>query len=190
MVNGESLMVKVGYYYYSLLITLMNIIKLILTGAIGLFIIMLLLSLLIPSTIRVSRNVLINNATVEEVSPQVKNLDNWKNWHPAFKAENTTITIVESSAEIKYNGKTARLIINSIDSNSVKFILQSPGENDVLNEMHFIPLPPGNAVKIDWLAINKLKWYPWEKFYGIFVDKLTGPSYETALQGLKAYFEP
>jgi hypothetical protein len=34
-----------------------------------------------------------------------------------------------------------------------------------------------------------MKWYPWEKFSGIFVDKMTGPGYQAALNELKDFVE-
>jgi len=36
---------------------------------------------------------------------------------------------------------------------------------------------------------TKLKWYPWKKLAGVFMDKIKGPQYETVLQNLKAASE-
>jgi hypothetical protein len=33
------------------------------------------------------------------------------------------------------------------------------------------------------------KWYPWEKIKGIFLDKISGPQYESALVRLKEFAE-
>jgi hypothetical protein len=34
-----------------------------------------------------------------------------------------------------------------------------------------------------------MKWYPWEKAKGIFLDKVSGPQYEAALANLKKAVE-
>jgi len=172
----------------------MRFIKVFLTGAIGLFIVMTLLSLLIPSKVKVSRTTLINNTTIAKVSEQVSILPNWKHWHPVFKSSESKIYIIPtrtgiSSAEILYGSKSAKVVITASTNNSVKFLLQSPRENDIENEIIITPIPNQPDVQVEWRALNKLKWYPWEKFYGIFIDKITGPGYEQGLKGLKDYLE-
>ena len=71
----------------------------------------------------------------------------------------------------------------------VTAILQREGENEVINMISILPLPDSNQVQVEWRSLTKLKWSPWEKFYGIFVEKLTGPGYEAALNSLKSYTE-
>lgn len=174
----------------------MRLIKAVLIGGVSLFVVMTLLSLLIPSTVKVSRTTLINNTTVAKVYNQVAVLENWKNWHPVFKSGSTEIKLAPSSStqdhqsgEISYNGKQVGVTILSTDSNSIKFLLESPGETAIRNEISVTRVPGQNNVQVSWNAFNKLKWYPWEKFYAIFIDKLTGPGYEEGLKGLKDYLE-
>ncbi len=169
----------------------MRFAKLILTGIIGMFIIMTLLSLLIPSKVIVSRTTLVNNTTVDKVQQQIRSFNNWKNWYPVFKNETVQVKIdsISNTAQINYKGKTAELRFTSATDSSFSFLTIAPGENDISNQIIAIAVPNQNNVQVEWRAVNKLKWYPWEKFYGIFVDKLTGGSYESGLQGLKNYLE-
>ena len=44
-------------------------------------------------------------------------------------------------------------------------------------------------MQVEWNAVTRLKWYPWEKFYGIFIEKSSGQGYEDALNSLKTYVE-
>ncbi len=171
----------------------MRLLKLFFAVAAGLFAIITLLSLLIPSSVPVSRTVLINGS-IPSILLQVAAVPNWKNWHPVFKQPGATLLPVnnfknQQQHDIKYNGKTARLIITGADSSAVKFLLQSRGENDIENTITCTQIPQQLAVQVQWQAVNKLSWYPWQKFYGIFADKLTGPGYEAALQGLKEFIE-
>ncbi len=174
----------------------MRLIKAFLVGAIGLFVIITLFSLLIPSRVRVSRAVLINNTTTNAVYQQIVNFDNWKKWHPIFTTDSAIIfwhppAIVgkDSDCIILQRGKEVKIQLISADSNSVEFLLQAGGENDIDNDIVLSSLPGQNSVQVEWRAITKLHWYPWEKFYGIFIDQLTGPGYDAALNGLKEYLE-
>jgi hypothetical protein len=174
----------------------MGLIKAFLVGAIGLFIIITLFSLLIPSNVRVSRAVMINNTSSGEVYSQIVHFDNWKKWHPIVLLDSATlnsypslITGNDSGCVIVHRGKKVTIHLLTADSTAVKFLLQSAGENDIHNEIVITDLPAQNAVQVEWRAIITLDWYPWEKFYGIFIDNLTGPGYEAALNGLKEYIE-
>lgn len=174
----------------------MRLIRAFLAGAIGLFIIITLFSLLIPSRVRVSRAVLINNSSQYEVFRQVATINHWKNWHPIFTLDSARLMSrtpangsKDSSYSILQRGQTITIQMHAADSNSVKFLLQADGENDIENDIVLSSLPNQHTVQVEWRAITKLHWYPWEKFYGIFVDQLTGPGYEAALNGLKEYLE-
>ena len=174
----------------------MRLIKAVLAGATGLFVIITLFSLLIPSNVRVSRAVIINNSSVGEVYPQIMPFKNWKNWHPIFTTDSVSlsanppeITGNDSGCIIRHRGKEVRIRLISADSSSVKFLMQASGENDIENDIVITALPVQQAVQVEWRSITRLHWYPWEKFYGIFIDKLSGPGYEAALNGLRDYIE-
>ncbi|MEO6729735.1 MAG: hypothetical protein ABIN01_00865 [Ferruginibacter sp.] len=169
----------------------MRLVKAFVAGIAGLFIIITLFSLLIPSRVRVSRAVLINNTNSEAVYQQIANFENWKQWHPIFTLDSAKLYLggPTSGCVILQRGKEVKLKLISADSTSIKFLLQADGENDIDNDIVISKLPSQNSLQVEWRAITKLHWYPWEKFYGIFIDKLTGPGYEAALDGLKDYLE-
>ena len=73
--------------------------------------------------------------------------------------------------------------------NSISAILKRTGENDVQNTISILPLADSNQVQAEWNVLIRLKWYPWEKFYGIFIEKISGQGYEDALNSLKSYAE-
>jgi hypothetical protein len=104
-------------------------------------------------------------------------------WHtPAIVSK-------DSGCVILHRGKEIRVKLIAADSSAVRFILQSMGENDIENNIVFTPLSNQHAVQVEWRSLTRLHWYPWEKFYAIFMDKITGPGYEAALNGLKSYIE-
>ena len=160
----------------------------------GLFIMITLLSLLIPSSVFVSRGVVVN-ASSRIVFKEIANLHNWLHWQPVFKSDTSKIkfsitdTDGKSFCEWVSNGKKNKLMITALADNAVTASLQREGENDVINMISILPLADTGTVQVEWRAHTRLKWYPWEKFYGIFIEKFTGPGYEEALNSLKAYVE-
>src|SRR6187402_988220 len=114
----------------------MRLIKAFFTGAIGLFIIITLFSLLIPSRVRVSRAVMINGTSSGEIYSQIVSFENWKNWHPIFTVDSSrlhcdspAIAGMVSSCHILHHNQDILISLLSADSTSVKFLLQSAGEN-------------------------------------------------------------
>jgi len=160
----------------------------------GLFIVITLLSLLMPSKVMTVRSVVIHGTT-QQVFAEIADLGNWKRWHPVFQQDSNTIEIsnpsagVNASAEWTTNGKKNKLLITEILSTQFKADLSRTGENTVANIISVTALKDSNNVQAEWRTLTKLKWYPWEKFSGIFVDKMTGPGYEAALNNLKELIE-
>lgn len=173
----------------------MRLVKAFVVGLIGLSIFITLLSLLIPAHPSVSRTVVINSVSIDTIRQQVDDWANWKNWHPLFSSDSVKILLgkitkgQDASCNIIYNGKTTHLTITKTDSTAVSFLLQAEGENDISNQVFIHSMRPLQQTRVDWVATTHLHWYPWEKFYAIFVDKLTGPGYEAALDGLKKFIE-
>ncbi|MDB5203623.1 MAG: hypothetical protein JWQ27_3032 [Ferruginibacter sp.] len=171
----------------------MKMLKGFLVALIGLFIVITLLSLLIPSKVLTVKGIPVY-APKEKVVAALADLRNWKNWHPVFMNDSSIKFSEPSSgvnafAEWNSGNKTNRFNITSVGPNEIRIALKRAGENDVENVLTILPLESSNGFQVEWKALTKLKWYPWEKFAGIFVDKITGPGYETALNSLKEYLE-
>ena len=170
---------------------MMRLIKGVLVVMTGMLVIITLFSLLIPSSVRISRAVVINNVNAAAVYRQIIPFENWKNWHPIFTADSAVFSreAIDKSVHIIHRQQDILLLLQKADSNSIQFLLQAKDANDIQNEMVIHSLVSQQAVQVEWRTITRLNWYPWEKFYGIFLDQLTGPSYEGALNGLKNFLE-
>lgn len=161
---------------------------------IGLFVVVTLFSLLMPAKVMTVKSVLIH-ADSTLILSEVADLKNWKRWHPVFANDSNNITISEPSdkpnsfATWNTNSKENRLLITNINESQVKFSLIRKSENDVVNIISVYSVRESNAVQVEWRVLTTLKWYPWEKFGGIFLDKITGPGYEMALNNLKELME-
>ena len=160
----------------------------------GLFIMITLVSLFIPSRVIVVRGVEVN-ANSQKVFDEIRNFHNWHHWQPVFKADPAKMrysadsTTAGSFCEWESNGKKNKLLFTTMDPNRVTVSLSREGEIDVTNVISVLPLSDSNRVQVEWQALTRLKWYPWEKFYGIFIEKMTGSGYEDALNSLKSYVE-
>jgi len=159
----------------------------------GLFIVVTLLSLLMPSTVLTARSVVIQSSS-SKIMDQVKDFQNWKNWHPLFKHQKNIMISITSPgnkkcAEWESDNKKHSLIMTDTAQNYARLIFQTCGENDMLNKIELINFKDSNNIQVEWSAVSQLKWYPWEKFSGIFIDKMSGPGYEAALNDLKYYVE-
>ena len=160
----------------------------------GLFFFITILSLFIPSKLMVSRAVVIN-ANTGKVFSEINNLQNWKHWQPVFMNDSSQINFktdsngISNYCEWDSKGKKNVVEITNKNNNSIAAVLKRSGENDVQNTISILPLADSNQVQAEWNVLIKLKWYPWEKFYGIFIEKISGQGYEDALNSLKNYVE-
>ncbi|MBL7703341.1 MAG: SRPBCC family protein [Ferruginibacter sp.] len=160
----------------------------------GVFIFITIMSLFIPSRIMISRAVVIN-APADKVFNQINDLQNWKHWQPVFVNDSANIKFITSadgisnSCEWNSKGEKNTMQFTQKTNNSIAATLKRAGENDVKNTISLLPLADSNQVQVEWNVLIKLKWYPWEKFYGIFIEKITGQGYEDALNSLKKYVE-
>lgn len=159
----------------------------------GLFVFVTLLSLFIPSKVMTVKAVVIN-AGQDKIFSQIADLKNWKNWHPVFKNDSAAVFSNPSSGvnafvEWVTANKTNKLQITQQTPQKISALLIRPGEKDVENTISIIAIKDAAGLQVEWRVLTKLKWYPWEKFAGIFTDQITGPGYEVALNNLKDYLE-
>jgi hypothetical protein len=160
----------------------------------GLFIIIALISLLIPNRIVTAKAVSVQADSIKLFN-EVSDLKNWQNWHPALKANvadfkfGASTNAVNDMATWSQNGKEYKLVIVEKVYPLVRINLQSKGEKDMENIFTVMPVLEQGNMQVQWQSITNLKWYPWEKFSGIFVEKMAGAGNEAALQSLKEYVE-
>jgi carbon monoxide dehydrogenase subunit G len=156
---------------------------------ISVFLVMGLLSLLLPAKVAIFKSVEIN-ATPEKIRDQIVNFDQWKNWYPAFKDEN--IIVINNSPANNHNsvtlkdkqGKNTTLTIVDSSQHNIDIRIHSSSSTKV--NYRFIIIPKkNNQTLVTWNIETDLGWYPWKRIQGIFLDKISGDQFETALSNLK-----
>jgi len=157
---------------------------------VSVFLVIGLLSLLLPSKVSLAKSVEIN-ATPGRVRDQILNFDQWKNWYPAFKDENITVIknppfdgMINSVTLDDKKGRNLTLII--IDSVQNKIDIRVKSSSSTKVDYQFVLIPKANnQILLTWNINTDLGWYPWKRIQGIFLDKFSGEQYEAALSNLK-----
>ena len=161
----------------------MRIVKLALISAVVIFGIIFLLSLLIPSTVRVSRAINID-APVDSVMLRLSDLRTWESWNemmnnPQYKNVQYT--------EKSFSADQLKVEVVSVTKDSVITDWHQQGGRDI--HSGFATLTASGVTVVQWYFDFKLRWYPWEKIGSIIFDKQLGPPMEKSLNNLKTKLE-
>lgn len=143
---------------------------------IGFFIVITLFSLLMPSTVLISKSQTIP-APKAKIMEFVKVPANWQKWYPEFK-----------DADVQYESDKIIWEKNEIqfvdqDSFALRLSFMREGELPVTTDIMLYDID--GLPQIEWKAYHKLRWYPWEKFGGIMLDDMAGSLYDSALINLR-----
>ena len=158
----------------------------------GLFILVTLISLLLPGRVVTTRAESMQGDSMK-IFREISDLARWKDWQPVFMSDSAAISFSPvtdeqgSSAEWSSSGKKNKLIISEKKYPYVKILLKREGDNDLENILSVTPVQEQGNMQVQWEAINHLKWYPWQKFGGIFIEKISGTGYEEALKSLHRF---
>lgn len=156
---------------------------------IGLSVMVLLISLIMPGTVVINRteNIYGNPSPVIE---QIKNVEGWKNWYPPMMATDVISGITPNGKEyLQWTRNERPFSIEVLETykTGLRVAFKQKGEKDVL--MDVLVERAGSQDQILWRAVHKLKWYPWEKFAGLFLNNIAGDGYQRALENLIKYTE-
>lgn len=160
----------------------------------GLFIVVTLFSLLMPSRVMTVRSVVVH-ADVKAVFDKVSDLSAWKYWHPVFMQDSASVHLSNPSSGVhafaawRTGNKQNRLLITGMQQGSITATLYRDGKPESDNIISVTSLNDRNNVQAEWRVVTRLGWLPWDKFSGIFVDNITGPGYEKALDNLRLLVE-
>lgn len=154
---------------------------------IGFAVLITLISLLMPSRMMISRSVGIQRPK-EKVQPFISELQAWKIWYqPLREASDARFEPAGHPQKVSwtYNGKQQTLFVEKDSANVWQGRLERTGERPVPYIIRLSDAKEPGSTNIDWRVVVDLGWYPWDKFSGMMLDKMTGPGYEEALQQLK-----
>lgn len=140
----------------------MRVIKLATISVIVIFVILLLISLMIPSTVRTSRAIDIQTPR-NKIYPLLADTLNWSKWNDL---------------------KTDKIHISQLPSDSNLLKTEWTYGSRTIRSFYRLERL-GNITVVQWYFEFPLKWYPWEKFGSITFEKQFGPPMEQSLINLK-----
>lgn len=161
----------------------MRILKLLFLSIVVFGILILALSLLFPSSVRISRAINIG-AQKEKVKQGLSDLKQWKHWNEMTNKEELTNKKFSDSffssdqMEVSLVSATGDAVITSWKRYQKERINSG-----------FNLITASDSTIVQWYFDFKLNWYPWEKFGSIIFDKQLGPPMERSLTNFKSLME-
>ena len=164
----------------------MRVIKLAILSFIFIFLLITLISLFIPGSIRISKA---TNIAADDkiVYTYFDELTDWKQWHPVLRdvPENEFVILPDSS--IRVQGTTIR-VVERKDEEMITEMVADNGR-PIISVLKVIRHEEGDSSTLQWFMDFKLRWYPWEKFKSLFFENIYGFQMEQGLENLKALSE-
>lgn len=161
----------------------MRYIQLILISALVFFAMACIVAFFIPSQIRVFRMTSLANDR-DSVLNQVRDLSQWKKWYPGFENVVLSDERVEAGRVVKATANGIRLNISESTDSSVVVLMQK-GSSPIISGWQINKDERNDSLALQGYMDFKLKWYPWEKFSSLMLDKSYGDLISRGLQGLK-----
>jgi hypothetical protein len=163
-----------------------KIFKLAIISFVFFFLLITVISLFLPSTIRITKTEEINTSK-EAVMQQISDPAKWKEWYPGLDSaklfyENGIVTGVVQ------NEKKQRLI-RIIDKKEDEVMIEYKGSGKTKIAGGWKLSAVDSSITVQWYMISHLRWYPWEKFSGILYERSFSTQMKTGLIRLKDLLE-
>lgn len=170
----------------------MKFIKPLLIGFTGLALVLLAISSLLPGEVMTSRWVIIHGESAP-VLAEIRNLKQWPAWNGLLTdvkdfSVNQKPLLTDKGSTIQWTDQRGGKNSLVVTENNEKGLVTSMtlGTNRAMESGFSVEKRQADSVQVVWFIIEKLKWYPWEKFYGMMAEDMKGPLMQESLDKLKA----
>jgi hypothetical protein len=168
----------------------MQFIKLGLISVLGFFLLLMGLSLLIPSNQRVSRAINIG-APHARVLAAVEDLRAWESWNHFTSQSGLTnrrLSTPSMGSGAFLNADQMKLTVTASRPDSMAMDWNQVDGRSFRGGFNFLQLRP-DSLTVQWWFDFHLRWYPWEKLSSLVYDRQMGPVMEESLSELKRLME-
>jgi len=165
----------------------MRIFRLIILSVLSLSMIITIISLFIPSHIRMSKAIQIHTSK-ELAMEQIGIPGNWKNWYPEADSSNLFYENNIVKGLILNRAKQRYVIMTGKSEDEVMAVFTLPNKK-IQTGWQIIPSTDPNSITVQWYIDFHLHWYPWEKFTSFMFEKIYSPQLQQGLDTLKARLE-
>jgi len=164
----------------------MRFIKLPFLSFIVLFLLVTVISLFIPSNLRISKAVNVQ-ANSDSIFTQVSILKNWQNWHPALKDMSSSEFIFSDDGSMKIRDDKLKML--QVKKDEIVTELTKDDGRPIVSRIKIISHLQSDSLTVQWYFDFQLRWYPWEKFRSLFYENIYGVQMELGLANLKQLLE-
>jgi len=161
----------------------MRFIKLALISAVVFFVIIFIISSLIPAHVRISRAVNIRGPQ-KDIAGLVSDLQSWHDWNEMIKGIPENRVWYQDGQLIS---DSLKLTATLATPDTVRTVWQNNSGKEIAGVFTF--RQAGEVTIVQWYFDFHQRWYPWEKFASINFDKQWGPLMERSLGNLKKSVE-
>lgn len=151
----------------------MRFIKLAIISFVFFFVLLTLISLFIPSHVRISKAVNIG-VPKDQMLRYISDTSTWKNWHPLV-------------LELEKTQKTKNFTASFVSRNDSSIILrtQYATHPTITNGWQVYEFTGADSLTLQWYIDFNLKWYPWQKFGSLFYENTYGVIMQQGLENLR-----
>jgi len=164
---------------------MMRWIKPLLIGLSGLGAVLTGISLLLPDHVMTSKWVR-TGASKDSVIARVADLRSWPSWNLLLR-DAVDISISDSTLSwTSARGTRNSVRIDTVNEKGVSTSVTLNASRPFISGFAIEKRDPAeDSVQVVWYIIEELKWYPWEKFYGMMAADMKGPLMQASLERLR-----
>ncbi len=170
----------------------LRIIKPLLIGITGLGLVILGISSLLPSQVMTSKWVLIYGEKDVYLN-RIRDVNSWPKWNGLLQQVSELEirqkpALTDTGSRIYWKdarGRKNEIIVTGNNEKGIATEMLVEGQRPLLSGFS-IEKRQADSVQVVWYIVEDLKWYPWEKFYGMMAADMKGPLMQESLNRFKA----
>jgi hypothetical protein len=141
------------------------------------FLLFTLISLFIPSHIRISKAINIYAAPKDAIQ-FISDTSTWKQWQPLYQ---------QMVAQQKT--KDFQIQLQVLTDSTALFQTRYASQKPILNGFQAYQFPGTDSLTLQWYMDFQLPWYPWQKFGSLFYENTYGQVMQKGLAQIKQTIE-
>ena len=157
----------------------------------GVALVILAISLLLPSQVMTSKWVMVEGEK-DKVMNEIRDIRSWPQWNGLLQQVSdleikTKPSLSDTGSRISWKdvrGRKNQIVITGINEKGLASEMMIEGQRPLLSGFS-VEKRQADSVQVVWYIVEDLRWYPWEKFYGMMAADMKGPQMQESLNQLK-----
>ena len=162
-----------------------------------LLLVLILFSFLLPTEIKVKREVLIS-APIDRVFDQVNDLRNWEKWAP-WKRQDPTMIMTFSNPPVgqnafykweskdKHMGNGTLTLSRVVTNEEIVTAIDFGGKDTGTTKFNFAH--KSDQIQVTWSMNENVGGWPWNRYLGLIMRGTLKKQFDSGLKALKFYAE-